>query len=264
VVRAVEVPGAVDDAGRLALTEQARDERPEARVADGVRRRADDDQLVARVPIRREALPEELRGLLRLGVAGHVPLRRQVARQEDDGETDADEDRRDPGGERAPRMAARRARESFGQAHRRGWRQLTQPIRTAVGCRANDKGVDSRRRGARYDGRRVRMSDTRSTFDAWMDAFNAHDEQAIRALTADDCVFEGPGGVHLEGGDAVAGYAMVWLNAFSDAHLSAHQVVVDGDWVAMAGVFRGTHDGTLASPDGDVPATGRTLEGRCS
>ncbi len=108
------------------------------------------------------------------------------------------------------------------------------------------------------------MSDTRSTFDAWMNAFNAHDEQAIRALTADDCVFEGPGGVHLEGGDAVAGYAMVWLNAFSDAQLTADRVVVDGDWVAMTGVFKGTHDGTLASPDGDVPATGRTLEGRCS
>ncbi len=108
------------------------------------------------------------------------------------------------------------------------------------------------------------MSDTRSTFDAWMNAFNAHDEQAIRALTADDCVFEGPGGVRLEGGDAVAGYAMVWLNAFSDARLTAHQVVVDGDWVAMTGTFKGTHDGTLASPDGDVPATGRTLEGRCS
>ncbi len=108
------------------------------------------------------------------------------------------------------------------------------------------------------------MSTIRSTFDAWLDAFNAHDEQAIRALTADDCVFEGPGGVRLEGGDAVAGYAMVWLNAFSDAHLSAHQVVADGDWVAMTGTFKGTHDGTLASPDGDVPATGRTLEGRCS
>ena len=100
------------------------------------------------------------------------------------------------------------------------------------------------------------MSDTRSTFDAWMNAFNAHDEQAIRALTADDCVFEGPGGVHLEGGDAVAGYAMVWLNAFSDAHLSAHQVVVDGDWVAMTGTFKGTHDGTLAAPDGRRPRHG--------
>jgi steroid delta-isomerase-like uncharacterized protein len=108
------------------------------------------------------------------------------------------------------------------------------------------------------------MSDTRTAFDAWINAFNAHDEAAIRAATADDCVFEGPGGVRLEGGDAVTGYAMVWLNAFSDAQLVVGTVAVDGDWVAHTGVFKGTHDGTLASPDGDVPATGRRLEGRCS
>jgi predicted ester cyclase len=108
------------------------------------------------------------------------------------------------------------------------------------------------------------MSDTRSVFDAWLAAFNAHDEAAIRAVTAEDCVFEGPGGVHLVGRDAVAGYALVWLHAFSDAALEADHVAVDGDWVAMAGMFRGTHDGTLASPNGDVPATGRRLEGRCS
>jgi steroid delta-isomerase-like uncharacterized protein len=108
------------------------------------------------------------------------------------------------------------------------------------------------------------MSDTRTTFDAWIDAFNAHDEAAMRAATADDCVFEGPGGVRLEGGDAVTGYAMVWLNAFSDAKLEVDTVAVDGDWVAMTGVFKGTHDGTLAGPAGDVPRTGRSLEGRCS
>jgi steroid delta-isomerase-like uncharacterized protein len=108
------------------------------------------------------------------------------------------------------------------------------------------------------------MSDTRSAFDAWLAAFNAHDEAAIRAVTADDCVFEGPGGVQLEGRDAVSGYAMVWLNAFSDAKLEADRIAVDGDWVAMTGMFRGTHDGTLVSPAGDVPATGRRIEGRCS
>jgi steroid delta-isomerase-like uncharacterized protein len=108
------------------------------------------------------------------------------------------------------------------------------------------------------------MSDSRSAFEAWLEAFNAHDESAIRALTADDCVFEGPGGVRLEGGEAVTGYAMVWLNAFSDAKLTAHDVVMAGDWVAHTGTFKGTHDGTLSGPDGDVPATGRTLEGRCS
>jgi steroid delta-isomerase-like uncharacterized protein len=108
------------------------------------------------------------------------------------------------------------------------------------------------------------MSDTRSAFDAWLAAFNAHDEAAIRAVTADNCTFEGPGGVRLEGGDAVTGYAMVWLNAFSDANIEIVNTVVDGDWIAVTGIFRGTHDGTLASPHGDVPATGRSLEGRHS
>jgi steroid delta-isomerase-like uncharacterized protein len=108
------------------------------------------------------------------------------------------------------------------------------------------------------------MSNTRSAFDAWLAAFNHHDEAAIRATTADDCVFEGPGGVRLEGGEAVTGYAKAWLNAFSDARLDVDHVAVDGEWVAITGTFRGTHDGTLASPNGDVPATGRRLEGRFS
>jgi steroid delta-isomerase-like uncharacterized protein len=108
------------------------------------------------------------------------------------------------------------------------------------------------------------MSDIRSAFDAWLGAFNAHDEEALRAVTADNCVFEGPGEVRLEGRDASVGYAMNWLNAFSDAKIQADRVVVGGDWVAMTGVFKGTHDGTLSSPDGDVPATGRTLDGRHS
>ena len=108
------------------------------------------------------------------------------------------------------------------------------------------------------------MSDTRAAFDAWLEAFNSHDEAAIRAQTADDCVFEGPGGVRLQGGDAVTGYAAGWFNAFSDATIEIDTVVVDGDWVAVTGVFKGTHDGTLSGPNGDVPATGRRLEGRHS
>jgi steroid delta-isomerase-like uncharacterized protein len=108
------------------------------------------------------------------------------------------------------------------------------------------------------------MSDTRTAFDAWINAFNAHDEAAIRASTADDCIFEGPGGVRLEGGDATTGYAMAWLNAFSDAQIHVDSVLIDGNWAAMTGVFKGTHDGTLSGPEGDVPATGRRLEGRCS
>ena len=105
------------------------------------------------------------------------------------------------------------------------------------------------------------MSDTRAAFDAWLEAFNSHDETAFRAATADDCVFEAPGGVRLEGGDAVVGYSMGWLNAFSDSKIEVRTVVVEGDWIAITGVFKGTHDGTLSGPGGDVPPTGRRLEG---
>ncbi|HKP17297.1 MAG TPA: ester cyclase [Gaiellaceae bacterium] len=108
------------------------------------------------------------------------------------------------------------------------------------------------------------MSDNRTIFDSWIDAFNAHDEAGIRAATGDNCVFEGPGGVRLEGADAVTAYAMNWLNAFPDGRLNVDTVVADGDWVAMTGTFTGTHEGTLSSPTGDVPATGRQLDGRCS
>ncbi|HZO63200.1 MAG TPA: ester cyclase [Gaiellaceae bacterium] len=108
------------------------------------------------------------------------------------------------------------------------------------------------------------MSDSRTAFETWLAAFNAHDEAAVRAANADDCVFEGPGGVRLEGVDAVTSYSMGWLTAFSDATITTDTLVADGEWVAMSGVFKGTHDGTLHGPAGDVPATGRTLEGRCS
>src|SRR5687767_12200658 len=107
------------------------------------------------------------------------------------------------------------------------------------------------------------MSDSRTTFQSWLDAFNAHDEAGIRAHTGENTVFQGPAGVRLEGADASVAYAMSWLNAFSNARIDVETVVADGDWVAMMGTFRGTHDGTLASPQGDVPATGRSLEGRC-
>jgi predicted ester cyclase len=108
------------------------------------------------------------------------------------------------------------------------------------------------------------MTDTRSTFDAWVEAFNAHDEARVRNSTADNCIFEGPGGVRLEGVDAVTSYIMVWLTAFPDARLHVDTVVVDGDWVAMTAMFKGTHDAVLAGPDGDIPPTNRRVEGRCS
>jgi predicted ester cyclase len=95
----------------------------------------------------------------------------------------------------------------------------------------------------------------------FVDAFNAHDEERIRELSAENEVFAGPG-VQLEGRDATTAYAMSWLNAFEDGRLEVHNELVVGDWVVQEFVFAGTHTGTLSGPGGDIPPTNRQLRGR--
>jgi predicted ester cyclase len=55
---------------------------------------------------------------------------------------------------------------------------------------------------------------------------------------------------------------MAWLRAFPDARITVRNELADGDWVVQEFTFTGTHDGTLASPAGEIPATHKTLNGR--
>jgi len=106
------------------------------------------------------------------------------------------------------------------------------------------------------------MADARQVGQRFIDAFNAHDEQRIRELNSDDAVFEAPNDVKVEGRDAATEYAMAWLRAFPDALITVHNELAAGDWVAQEFTFTGTHDDTLASPAGEIPATHKTLNGR--
>lgn len=106
------------------------------------------------------------------------------------------------------------------------------------------------------------MGDLKKALDEYNDAFNAHDEARLRACYADDAVFTAPGGIRLEGPDAIAEYAMTWLRAFPDARFTVDDEVISGDWAAMQATFTGTHTDTLAGPDGDIPATGKSVTGR--
>jgi steroid delta-isomerase-like uncharacterized protein len=106
------------------------------------------------------------------------------------------------------------------------------------------------------------MADARAVAAAFMDAFNAHDEGRIRELTAENNVLEAPGDVHIEGREPATQYAMAWLNGFPDARVTIKNEIEAGDWVVQEFTFEGTHEGTLSSPTGDIPATNRRLTGR--
>ncbi len=106
------------------------------------------------------------------------------------------------------------------------------------------------------------MADARQIGKEFVEAFNAHDEQAMRRLNGENVVFEAPGDVRIEGREAATQYAITWQRAFSDARLDVQNQLECGDWVVQEFVFRGTHDGTLAGPAGDIPPTNRSLAGR--
>ena len=106
------------------------------------------------------------------------------------------------------------------------------------------------------------MADPRELGQKFIDAFNAHDRQRMRDLNAENTVFEAPGDVTVEGGDAAADYAMAWVRAFPDARITVHNEIVGGDWVVQEFTFTGTHEDTLVSPAGEIAATHRPLNGR--
>lgn len=106
------------------------------------------------------------------------------------------------------------------------------------------------------------MADAREVGRRFIEAFNAHDQQRIRELNADEAVFEAPGEIKIEGGDAATEYAMGWVRAFPDARITVHNELVAGDWVVQEFTFTGTHQETLVSPAGEIPATHKSLNGR--
>lgn len=107
------------------------------------------------------------------------------------------------------------------------------------------------------------MATSQEVAARFVEAFNAHDEDAIRAANGENVVFEAPGDVHLEGREATTQYAMEWLKAFPDARLIVHNEIVAGDWVVQECTFEGTHTAPMQSPMGEIPATNRSLSGRC-
>jgi steroid delta-isomerase-like uncharacterized protein len=99
----------------------------------------------------------------------------------------------------------------------------------------------------------------REAFTIGTDTFNAHDIDGFAAVLDDDVAFRAPGGMDGQGKAACAQFFAAWWAAFPDAHVAVHALHIDGDVAVEEGTFTGTHEGTLRSPAGDIPATSRPV-----
>lgn len=103
------------------------------------------------------------------------------------------------------------------------------------------------------------MTDPKEVVLRHISAFNARDRHA-EPWSANAEIVSPPGAV--TGRDQVLAFLGVFQEAFPDGQLEVRHLLVDGSAAAVEGAFRGTHNGTLHSPGGDIGATGRSVEFR--
>ena len=99
---------------------------------------------------------------------------------------------------------------------------------------------------------------------ALYEAFNDHDLERAGALAADDVEFlDVPTGRTAQGPEGFMDGMRMWIRACPDARVEVVELFAGEEGsVAAEFVGRGTHDGPMFSPGGDIPPTGRSLEMR--
>lgn len=90
-------------------------------------------------------------------------------------------------------------------------------------------------------------------------ALNNRDIEAYLANQHPDVQFTLPGGAVFHGRDEIRAATEALWTAFPDGALRFGDQVLTDDAAATEVFFTGTHDGPLATPDGEIPPTGRTV-----
>jgi ketosteroid isomerase-like protein len=94
-----------------------------------------------------------------------------------------------------------------------------------------------------------------------LDALSAQDLDRVSAVVDERFEFVDVGGGDvMHGRDEWRAFCGVFVTAFPDLTQDVQLLVDAGEYAFAEVVARGTHTGPLASPEGDIAPTGRTIE----
>jgi steroid delta-isomerase-like uncharacterized protein len=94
-----------------------------------------------------------------------------------------------------------------------------------------------------------------------VDAFNAGDAEAVAEIYAEDAVLHDPQAPQpFRGREAIRDSYEHMLRAYPDARVTMLNVHAEDDLIMYELRFTGTNEGPIATPDGDIPATGQQVE----
>jgi steroid delta-isomerase-like uncharacterized protein len=106
------------------------------------------------------------------------------------------------------------------------------------------------------------MASTKEAANRHVQAFNQKNLEEFVSNESPDVEFVIPGGITLRGRDQVSEYMQIFWSAFPDMNVTENYQVISGDTAVTESTYSGTHTGTLRTPNGDIPATGKQVQGR--
>jgi len=102
------------------------------------------------------------------------------------------------------------------------------------------------------------MADSKELARRMLELTDRHDWAGREALMTQDCEFVTPIGA-AKGPAASTAYSTPFTVAFSGDRHEIEVLASAGDLVVAEGHWGATHTGTLSTPDGDIPATGKSV-----
>lgn len=105
------------------------------------------------------------------------------------------------------------------------------------------------------------MANPREVVERGTKLFNAHDVDGLVELYAPNAEVRASGGMIAKGRDEIKRFQQSWIKGFPDCKVRSERLTVSGTTVIEEGTFTGTHSGSFPTPMGDLPPTGRKLEG---
>jgi steroid delta-isomerase-like uncharacterized protein len=102
------------------------------------------------------------------------------------------------------------------------------------------------------------MSDAAELGKRWFEAIEAGDIEGAMGLLADDVEFDTPSGP-MRGTGLVRPFVQGYIDGFPDGTFELKSEVSVGSRAALEGVYAGTNTGAMATPQGEMPATGRSV-----
>jgi predicted ester cyclase len=104
------------------------------------------------------------------------------------------------------------------------------------------------------------MGEALDVVTRFYDRYNDDDFEGATALFKPDVRAYDPAAGTMEGIEAWLAYNAVFKTAVPDGRLELDSAVEEGPQVVIQGRYTGTHTGPLASPEGEIPPTGRPIE----